>query len=140
MPLIVDASVACKWYLLEEGRLPAMALLTRGESLLAPDLIFAEVGNVLWKHCQQNQLTQAQLEQIANHLSGAIEHAVSCRELFIDAVELAARLKHPIYDCYYLALARRESLPFITADRRLLDTLKGQEWGGKALSLHQLGH
>jgi predicted nucleic acid-binding protein len=33
---------------------------------------------------------------------------------------LAIRLKHPIYDCFYLALAERERCALVTADARLI--------------------
>jgi predicted nucleic acid-binding protein len=35
-------------------------------------------------------------------------------------MELALLQDHPIYDCFYLALAEREHLPIVTADGRLL--------------------
>jgi predicted nucleic acid-binding protein len=36
-----------------------------------------------------------------------------------EGLEIAAKLNHPVYDCFYLALARREGAPLITADKRL---------------------
>ena len=45
--VVIDASIAAKWYLIERGREPARALLLSGEPLLAPEFIVAEVMNVL---------------------------------------------------------------------------------------------
>ncbi len=39
-----------------------------------------------------------------------------------DAFEIAVSLNHPVYDCFYLALARRESAPLVTADKHLAAT------------------
>ena len=36
-----------------------------------------------------------------------------------EAMKLAIDLKHPIYDCFYLALAEREHAALISADKRL---------------------
>lgn len=47
--LVIDASVAIKWYVPEAGSQEASAILDRPETLLAPDLLAAEFGNVLWK-------------------------------------------------------------------------------------------
>ena len=47
--LVVDSSVAVKWYLEEEGSDRAESLLRRNARLLAPDLLLPELGNVLWK-------------------------------------------------------------------------------------------
>ena len=36
------------------------------------------------------------------------------------ALDFAMALQHPIYDCYYLALAERENTVLVTADVRLV--------------------
>ncbi|MCT4364708.1 MAG: type II toxin-antitoxin system VapC family toxin [Synechococcaceae cyanobacterium MAG-AL1] len=41
------------------------------------------------------------------------------RHLQVEALALACHLNHPVYDCLYLALARREAATLLTADRRL---------------------
>ena len=41
------------------------------------------------------------------------------RHLQAEALALAIHLQHPVYDCLYLALARREAATLITTDRRL---------------------
>jgi predicted nucleic acid-binding protein len=47
MILVVDASVAVKWYLSEDHTDAAEKLLDGGFDLHAPELIFTELGNVL---------------------------------------------------------------------------------------------
>ena len=66
---VVDANVAAKWLLPAAGeslldqanRLVAMRV-KRELQLLAPDLIEAEVGNVLWKAVRRNRISQAEAE------------------------------------------------------------------------------
>jgi len=41
------------------------------------------------------------------------------RQLQAEALALACHLNHPVYDCLYLALARREAATLISTDRRL---------------------
>jgi len=41
------------------------------------------------------------------------------RHLQAEALALACHLNHPVYDCLYLALARREAASLISSDRRL---------------------
>ncbi len=41
------------------------------------------------------------------------------------AGDMALRLDHPVYDCFYLALAAREDVLFVTADARLIDAVTG---------------
>jgi predicted nucleic acid-binding protein len=40
------------------------------------------------------------------------------------ALDLALRRDHPVYDCLYVALAQREGLPLLTADRRLAERFR----------------
>lgn len=44
------------------------------------------------------------------------------------AVEIAAELRHPVYDCFYLALTESEDATLVTADRRLIGRLAGSPW------------
>jgi predicted nucleic acid-binding protein len=48
---------------------------------------------------------------------------VSMRHLATSAGRLATDLDHPIYDCFYLALAVQEQLPVVTADQRFYDVV-----------------
>jgi predicted nucleic acid-binding protein len=49
---------------------------------------------------------------------------ISAEELRLRALELALELNHPIYDCFYLALAERERCPLVSADKKLLGAAK----------------
>jgi len=51
--LVIDASVACKWFIAEPQSDSAEALLAGGEVLIAPDLIVPEVCNVAWLKLRQ---------------------------------------------------------------------------------------
>ena len=42
------------------------------------------------------------------------------RHLQAEALALACHLDHPVYDCLYLALARREAAMLLTADQHVL--------------------
>jgi predicted nucleic acid-binding protein len=44
------------------------------------------------------------------------------------AMQIARRLDHPVYDCFYLALAEQRDARMITADRRLIARLHGTGW------------
>ena len=119
MSLIVDASVAVKWFAEEEGSPRAEALL-ENEDLIAPDLIIAEVGNAMWKKFRKHWLTRVQVIAAIEQLPGYFSRMISTPDLAPRAMELALLQDHPIYDCFYLALAERERLPIVTADGRLL--------------------
>lgn len=121
--IAVDASVAIKWFLPEIHSEAALRLLNDERELLVPDLVWSEVGNVLWKKWQQGQIKGEDAPAILQDL-GRLGLAVrSARELVDDAWPLATRLKRTFYDSLYLALAESEACPLVTADRRLFNAV-----------------
>ena len=116
MNCVVDASVAAKWLVPEPDSMSAEALLDAG--LFVPDSLYAEVGNILWKKQLRGEMAAATAQVGARWLLQLPMHVHDSASLLVDALALSIQLKHPVYDCLYLALARRTGLPLVTADRR----------------------
>jgi predicted nucleic acid-binding protein len=125
MTLVVDASVALKWFIGEDGSDLAVALLSSGEPLIAPDLVLAEVCNAAWKSLRRHEIDQAQFDEVATDVTQVFQRLVPLDRLVRPAAALARALDHPVYDCFYLALAEAENVPLVTADRRLVAALGG---------------
>jgi predicted nucleic acid-binding protein len=126
---VVDASVALKWYFDEPGAEVADRLLTehaRGErELLAPDLIVAEVGNVLWKRIRRGECDLAAARSVLSLWEGERPTLVASSLLLEHALALASELDHPVYDCLYLAAAQVFEASFATGDRSLARIARG---------------
>jgi predicted nucleic acid-binding protein len=118
--LVVDASVAAQWVLPEAQSEAANALRQTAEPIIAPDLLYAELGNAIWKRAVHGDLSAASAVEALTAAAGAFTALVPMSELAQRATELAITLKHPIYDCFYLALAERARAPLISADKRLV--------------------
>jgi predicted nucleic acid-binding protein len=119
MKLVIDASVAIKWYI-EQPHTEAAKRLAAGQDLLiAPELILAEAGNAFWKYVRAGQIGAGKAAAALSKLPDRFDSLSPLLPLVDDAFEIAASLSHPIYDCFYLALARREGAPLMTADKRL---------------------
>ena len=54
--LVVDASVAVKWFLPEAQSDAARALLGSGHDLIAPELVYAELGIALVKRVRKGEI------------------------------------------------------------------------------------
>jgi predicted nucleic acid-binding protein len=130
---VVDASVAVKWFAKESDRELALKVLDAPERH-APDLIVAEVGNVAWKKAIRGEITGEQARFICASLKFYFTSLHRSEALVNRAIEVALRLRHPIYDCLYLACAERTGARLVTADRRLLAALAGSELA--ALAVH----
>lgn len=115
--MIVDASVALKWIVVEPDSEPANALIVRGD-LHAPDLIFSEIANALWKKSVRAEI--ARLPHDLDRFHRIFDSIEPSGSLLRRATELAIELTHPAYDCFYLALPERRADVLVTADQRFL--------------------
>ena len=123
MVMIVDASVAFKWFVPEVDSDHALALFETTEPLYAPDLVLTEVSNAMWARLRRVDGDHGQaVKAAASALPRMLTLLVPIGELLPRAIELAFDLQHPVYDCIYLALAEREKAVLVTADRRLIAT------------------
>jgi len=89
------------------------------ELVLAPELMLTEVSNALWRLQRAGQLQAESLQQCLSRAGALVDHIEPDRHLQVEALALACHLDHPVYDCLYLALARREAAILLTADQRL---------------------
>jgi predicted nucleic acid-binding protein len=131
--VVVDASVAAKWVLDEQGSDRANTLRSESD-LIAPTLIVAELGNALWKATVLLGFSQTDALSAIRMVLVPFNRIIPLEQLRQRALELAIELKHPIYDCFYLALAERERAPLITTDKRLLG-LRRKMKGAEIVSL-----
>jgi predicted nucleic acid-binding protein len=117
--LVVDASVVLKWFIPEIHSDAAQRLLAQTHEFLSPDLLFAELGNAIWKRVRRGELTAEDGQKLALDISTIGVETVASRNLLIDAHALAVATGVTVYDAMYLALAIRLETELITADDRL---------------------
>lgn len=122
---VVDASVAVKWFLPEPGSEQALKLLGAGQALIAPDLIRTDVPAAITRKVRMNGLDAADAKECVRLWLDALKDGVvqvnSSLEDLREGANLALQLHHNIYDCVYLALARRISARLVTADGKFFE-------------------
>jgi predicted nucleic acid-binding protein len=122
--IVVDASVAAKWYMSEAESPLAAALLAGRDRLAAPDILRHEVASAILRKQRRGGLTGADAlrlvdEWIADLDTGEID-LQPWRTDFRDAAAIARAILHPFVDCLYIACARRLRATLVTADAALL--------------------
>jgi predicted nucleic acid-binding protein len=115
MSLVVDASVVKN----------ARQILTSQEELHAPDLLISEIGNIAWKKMTRGEIEENHARSIVLSLRGLPITLRPSVELIDRALQIAAAIKHPVYDCLYLACAETLGSRLITADEKLKRILAG---------------
>jgi predicted nucleic acid-binding protein len=120
MSLVVDASVAIKWFVEEVRSDAARAVLDSGEPLIAPDLVVPEVCNAAWKKVRRGEISHEHGAAVVRALPISFDRLFATAELAPRAFSLGHRFDHPPYDCFYIALAEVESATLVTDDARVL--------------------
>ncbi len=127
MNLVIDASVLIKFYVPEILSDKAEELLTKVEQgdvmLLAPDLIYPEVGNILWKKQQMKELTRSEVEEITDAIVSLPLKIEASKLLLPLAIDIGIAYKITVYDAIYISMARVYEIKMMTADRKLVDVM-----------------
>jgi len=125
--LVIDASVLIKFYVPEILSERAERLLTDVEKghidLSAPDLIYPEAGNTLWKKQRLKELTRSEVGEITDAILSLPLKIEGLKSLLPLAVDTAIAYEITVYDASYLSLAKIYETTLITADRKLVDVL-----------------
>lgn len=141
--LVVDTSVAAKWYLTEESRTEALKVLDAGQRgevlLLAPESIEPELWNVLWQRHRRRELSRDEVRGYWRNFQEVPIFLISVRQIMPLAVEVALRSGCIIYDALFVALAEAEDTVVVTADEQLLRPLKGTPLAERASHLRDVG-
>lgn len=129
MPLlVVDSSVAVKWFVVEPYSDQAVSILedySKGTTtFLAPDLIYPEFGNIIWKKQQFQGLDVNDGQEIVQAFCTLSLEITPSVDLVNDAYTLAKTHRRTVYDMLYLALSIRENCSFVTADEKLVNAIK----------------
>jgi predicted nucleic acid-binding protein len=128
--VVVDASVAVKWYLPENGEAladQALALLDKYDKqevqFVVPDLFYVEIASAIRKAVRVGRVPRAFGDQALLLLTQREFPTVPSRKLLDSAFQIATTFDRTVYDSLYVALAVRTESQLITADERLANAL-----------------
>jgi len=119
--LVLDASVAAKFYFPEDGSEQARAVLTSGVIVAAPDLLFIEMASVAAKLVRRGLCSPDAGRDAVGSVGDLVDEIAPLSGLSARAFAFARDNNFSAYDGAYLALAERLSAPVLTADRRLIE-------------------
>jgi predicted nucleic acid-binding protein len=124
LSLVVDASVVYR--LLFKGPESDLAeqIVSKGE-VIVPDLLYVEVANVAWKYVRFQGLSPALAALAIDQLLQIPFTIADSRPVLTQALAIAIEFERSANDSIYLAIARAWGVEMITADVRLVNSLRG---------------
>ncbi|WP_347404971.1 type II toxin-antitoxin system VapC family toxin [Nodosilinea sp. LEGE 06152] len=125
--IVVDSSVAIKWFIPQKHSDKSRQILSayqEGElDLLVPDLIYAEIGNIVWKLNRFQELSEQHAKDILKTFQ-LITFSVTPSSLLLnDAYHFAREYQRTVYDSLYVALSLRHQCLFVTGDSKLVNAV-----------------
>ncbi len=130
MTLVIDSSVAIKWFVVEPLHQEAVAMLDAEDQMIAPSIILAEVANGLWRKVRLGEAQPRQALAAIEELETSLVLRPIDSALTMAAFEIAQRVGHSIYDCLFLACAAAERTALVTADARFASKVASDELNG----------
>ena len=135
MTVVVDASIVVRWLLKLPGSDDAEAMVASADAILAPDVVISETASALWKAVLFANLERDDAATALQSIDRLFDQIVPSQSLRMRAFSIATELRHPVYDCFYLALAEDRSGYLLTADKRLARRCEGTAFGRLVRSL-----
>ena len=121
--IVVDATVAAKWYLAEPDSNRAEALAASGEEFCGPAILRLEVLSAISRRYRTGGIAAADAQSLMAQWLEDLESGSVILwpdETDIEAAAaLSLRIRHAIVDRLYLACAMRLGAALVTADHTL---------------------
>ena len=141
MTIVVDASVAVRWLLKVRDNKSydlnrnAYDLIRTEDRIIAPDLVLVEIANAAWNAAAFEGVPIGVVNEAVGKAERGFHELISSIVLKDRALAIALELRHPVYDCFYLALAEQRECRLITADDRLLRRCAGTPFAARVAAL-----
>lgn len=135
MTVVIDASIAVRWLFPVSEDLRADEIARSEGPLIAPDLVIAEIANAAWKFVAFDGLAPETAATVIATAEVGFDELVPSAALKERALQIAIDIRHPAYDCFYLALAEQRDCQLVTADLRFTAKCAQTAFGKRVRSL-----
>jgi len=123
--VVLDASVAVKWFLPEIHQAESFDLLKSNPVLIAPEFLKVEFDSILSKWCRSGRLNYEKAEEVRSVFKKIKIYFVDLKDIADISFEVSAKLPVTYYDTLYLCTAKLYKCKMVTFDRKLLKSVEG---------------
>jgi len=119
MIVVLDVSAAAEILLHRGDSERVSRRVAEAEWVLVPSLYTSELCNVFWKYHHFHSLPREACERAIMQGLALPDTVVNDHDLHREAFAMACLCRRPVYDMFYLVLARRQSARLLTMDNEL---------------------
>jgi len=124
MIIVLDTSAAIEIVLQRSHAISFGENVAQADCVIAPTLFISEVTNVFWKYYVFKDMPLELCEQAIDGAVSLPDEFISEKDLYKEAFQLGCLTQKPIYDMYFLVLARRNNGYLVTLDNSLKEVAK----------------
>ncbi len=129
MTSVIDTSALLRLYIpdgpVPDGLEKAMREAEReNEAICAPELLFAEAGQVLHKKRNQHIISTQEMTDLWHEIASLPIRLFSNKPLIPRAMDIASQHHLTVYDALFLALCETHTARFFTADKKLMEAAR----------------
>ncbi len=121
--IVVDASVAVKWLVIEDGAASANQLFADESTLVVPSHARIEVTGAVLRKQRDGILSEAEVRQSIGIWTGLLAddvvQVIEFDQVLENAIAIAMDTTHALADCLYIATAVHLDAELVTADQQL---------------------
>ena len=132
----IDASVAIKLIVEEQGSSKARVIVESYDLIFVPAHAHAhaEVAEIVLRKLYAGLVDERQAVLVLEKLP-EILRPVALDTILLDAFRITKTIRHSVYDCLYIATARKLNVALVTADLRMLRKTAGSEFSSIVFNL-----
>jgi predicted nucleic acid-binding protein len=119
MKIILDTSAALNVVLRGEQSERLISALETANAVLCPQFAQVEMANALWKYIRWQEMPVDVALQNLEEATSLVDHWLDDASLMPQALTLAAKHEHPVYDMLYIAAALQQGARLLSLDKKL---------------------
>lgn len=130
----IDASVVIKSLVEEESSGVARKLIATVDLIIVPAHAYAEIAEIIYRKRMSGLIEEAHAREALEELPRLLT-LVPLDGIIGDAFSIAMDIRHSVYDCLYVAAARKHGISLVTADLKLLRKVEGTAYSSIVIPL-----
>lgn len=120
MIVVLDASAAIEIALNKQNGDNFRNILKSSDLVIAPDTFPSEITNVFWKYANFSNLAADKCSNGIDYCIDLIDDFIETRGMCREVLSESIIQRHPVYDLFYLVVARRHNAAILSSDKKML--------------------